>query len=102
MTLDRYAPWLPEHRVSFCRWMEFVTRECSSMSGGSSRKHLIYYQAGAGEWWFDKKTYPSVDDAWLAVRRGFVEAIAYARAGEWERIEHIEALRSGWALVTKT
>ena len=53
MTLDRYALGQPDHRDNLCRWMEFVTSELGSMRGGAASKSLIYYRAGAGEWWFD-------------------------------------------------
>jgi len=37
-----------------------------------------------------------------AVRQGFVDAIAFAEAGDWGAIEDIAAIHSGPALVTKT
>lgn len=102
MTLDRYALGQADHPDTFCRWMEFVSTELGSMRGGSARKHLIYFQAAAGDWWFDRKLYGSVEEAWQAVHKGFVDAIAFAEAGEWRAIEGIAALRSGPALVNKT
>jgi len=102
VTLDRYALGQADHPDNFCRWMEFVTTELGSMRGGRSRKHLIYFQAAAGDWWFDPKQYGSVEDAWQAVHKGFVDAIAFAEAGDWSAIEGIAALRSGPALVNKT
>ena len=44
--------------------MEFVTTELGSIKGGSARKHLIYFQKAAGEWWFDKKLYSNPEEAW--------------------------------------
>jgi hypothetical protein len=102
MTLDRYALGQAEHPDNFCRWLEFVTTELGSMKGGSARKHLIYFQAATGEWWFDRKAFENVDEAWEAVHKGFVDAIALAEAGDWQRIEDIAALRSGRALLNKT
>lgn len=102
MTLDRYALGQADHPENFCRWMEFVTTELGSIRGGNAKKHLIYFQAAAGEWWFDKKVYASVDEAWQAVHAGFVDAIAFAEAGRWDAIEGIAALRSGPALLNKT
>jgi AAA domain (dynein-related subfamily)/EVE domain len=101
MTLDRYALGQEAHPENFCRWLEFVTTEVGSMRGGNAKKHLIYFRAGTGEWWFDSKVYGSVEEAWNAVRAGFVEAIAFAEAGEWEAIQNINTLRSGPALVNK-
>jgi hypothetical protein len=82
--------------------MEFVTTELGSMKGGSARKHLIYFQAAAGQWWFDDKLNSSIDEAWQAVHQGFLDAIALAEAGKWSEVEQIQALRSGPALVNKT
>jgi 5-methylcytosine-specific restriction protein B len=102
MTLDRYALGQPDHPDNFCRWMEFVTAHMGSIKGGSARKHLIYYQAEAGRWWFNEKLYPNVEEAWNAVHTGFLKAIEYAEAGEWDEIERIDALRSAPALRNKT
>lgn len=102
MPLDRYALGQPEHPDNFCRWMEFVTLDIGSIRGGIARKHLIYFQAKVGEWWFDRKLYDSVEEAWSAVRGGFVDALGLGEAGEFEQVDGIGALRSGPALVTKT
>jgi MoxR-like ATPase len=102
MTLDRYALGQPNHPDNFCRWMEFVTTDMGSIKGGSARKHLIYYQAEAGRWWFNEKLYRDVEEAWNAVHTGFLKAIEYAEAGEWDEIEQIAALRSAPALLNKT
>jgi MoxR-like ATPase len=101
MTLERYALGQPDRPDNFCRWMEFVTVELGSIKGGNARKHLIYFQAKAGEWWFDTKLFSSVEEAWDAVRQGFVDAIELARQGAWDDIAKIKALASGPALVTK-
>ena len=102
MTLDRYALGQADHPENFCRWMEFVTSALGSMRGGAARKSLIYYQAGAGQWWFDRKLFETVDEAWRAVHRGFVDAISYAETGQWDEIPKITALHGGPALVNKT
>jgi hypothetical protein len=102
MTIDRYALGQADHPDNFSRWMEFVTTELGSMKGGNARKHLIYFQAAIGQWWFDEKLYSSVDEAWEAVHKGFLDALAFADASRWGEIEGIAALRSGRALVNKT
>jgi MoxR-like ATPase len=102
MTLDRYALGQADHPDNFCRWMEFVTTALSSIRGGNAKKHLIYFQAGTGEWWFNEKLYDNVEDAWQAVHEGFLRALELAEAGQWSEIQEIEALRSGPALVNKT
>ena len=103
MTLDRYALGQADHPDNFCRWMEFVTTELGSIRGGNAKKHLIYFQAGAGEWWFDQKLY-SIGRRGMAGRsaglhRGDRHALTQA---EWAEIDAIGALRSGPALVNKT
>ena len=102
MTLDAYALGQAEHPDNFCRWMEFVATDLGSIRGGSAHKHLIYFQAGVGEWWFDTTLYSAVDEAWATIRQGFVDAIAAGEGGNWDAIEKIGALRSGRALVCKT
>lgn len=102
MTLDRYALGQADHPDNFCRWMEFVTTELGSMRGGNAKKHLIYFQAAAGDWWFDRKLYGSVEEAWEAVHKGFMDAISVAEADDWHAIQSISALRSGPALLNKT
>jgi MoxR-like ATPase len=102
MTLQRYALGQANQPDNFGRWMEFVTVDFSSMRGGNARKHLIYYEAGTGDWWYNRKAYGNVEEAWQAVRQGFVDAIAFAEAGDWGAIEDIAAIHSGPALVTKT
>jgi hypothetical protein len=102
MALDDYALGQEAHPDNFCRWMEFVAADLGSIRGGNARKHLVYFQAGVGEWWFDAKLFSSVDEAWEAVRQGFVDAIVAGEAGDWGAIDGIVALRSGRALVCKT
>ena len=102
LALDDYALGQSDHPDNFCRWMEFVADELGSIRGGSARKHLIYFQAGVGEWWFEKKLYSSVEEAWIAVQQGFVDAIAAGAIGDWGAVEAIPALRAGPALVCKT
>jgi 5-methylcytosine-specific restriction protein B len=84
MTLEHYALGQPDQPDSFCRWMEFVTSTIGSIRGGSARKHLIYFQASTAEWWFDHKLYSNVEQAWEAVRSGFVRAIEFAESGAWD------------------
>lgn len=101
MSLDRYALGQADHPDNFCRWMEFRATELGSIRGGSARKHHIYFQQ-AGEWWFESDRYESVEQAWEAVRDGFIEALALAESGAWEEIDRIPALRGGPALLAKT
>jgi hypothetical protein len=101
MTLDQYALGQADHPESFCRWMEFRTTDIGSIRGGSARKHHIYFRSEAGEWWFEKP-YASVEEAWVTVRSGFIEAFRLADEGRWDEIDKIPALHGGGALLTKT
>jgi len=83
MTLDRYALGQAEHPDNFCRWLEFVVTDLGSMKGGSARKHIIYHQSATGSWWYDRGAFNSVDEAWEAVKQGFIDAITLAEGGKW-------------------
>ena len=100
MPLTRYALGQGNNKESFCWWMEFGTPVVGSMRGGSARKHLIYRQRD-GNWYFDKQTYSNENEAWQALRAGFVEAFGKAKDGNWAAIDQIEALSGGAALRTK-
>jgi hypothetical protein len=102
MSLQEYALGQSEHPDSFCRWMEFRAVDLGSIKGGSARKHHIYFQLKAEEWWYETDRYSSVEEAWEAVRGGFLNALALAEDRDWERIDAIPALRGGPALLTKT
>ena len=73
------------------------------MRGGNAKKHLIYFQARTGEWWFDESCTSSVDEAWQAVHQGFLDAIALGggREVEW-RSSRLPGPPSAPALVNKT
>ena len=100
MPLARYALGQGNNKESFCWWMEFGTPVVGSMRGGSARKHLIYRQRD-GNWFFDKQTYSNENEAWQALRAGFVEAFGKAKDGEWAAIDQIEAISGGAALRMK-
>ncbi len=102
MPLEHYALGQPDSRSSFCWWMEFGAVDMGSIKGGSARKHHIYFQSAEQDWWFDRKRYGSVDEAWEAVRAGFIEAIDLAEREEWDAVDEIPAMRGGLALLTKT
>ena len=79
MTLDRYALGQADHPDNFCRWMEFVTTELGSIRGGSARKHLIYFQAARASGGSTTSSSRASSEAWEAVHKGFVDAIAPRR-----------------------
>ncbi len=102
LRLEDYALGQPDNEENFCRWMEFRATELGSIKGGSARKHHIYREKESGEWWFERKRYETVEEAWVAVRAGFIEAFGLAAEGRWEEIDAIPALRGGPALLAKT
>lgn len=81
-------------------WLEWGTREVASISGGSSRKHLIYRSNADGQWRWPKQ-YGSLEEAWTAVRGGFLESFRLAEAGRFEEIDDIAALRGAAAVRMK-
>ena len=101
LTLERYALGQANTQESYCWWMEFGTPAVCSMRGGSAKKHIIF-KRNDGNWYFDRDTYATVEDAWVAVRSGFVEAFAKAADGDFEGIDQIKSIQSGAALRTKS
>ncbi len=100
LPLEQYALGQDDSEDTFCRWLEFRSPTTGSMKGGSARKHLIYKHANQPGWYFDS-AYGNVEQAWEAVRSGFVEAFARASRSEWDTIDDIAALQGGQALRTK-
>ena len=101
MTLEQYALGTEQYKDSFCYWMEWGGHHICSMQGGSARKHIIYQRGDGSGWYYDEKTYSSAQEAWNAVRDGFVAALDHAKAGDWDAIDDIVAISSGAALRTK-
>src|ERR1035437_3668277 len=101
MPLSRYALGQGNKQESFCWWLEFGTPHVGSIKGGSARKHIIYKQ-GDDEWWFDRQTYKTEQEAWEAVRANFMDAFAKAQKGQWDAVDQLEQIGWGPALRTKT
>lgn len=101
LSLEQYALGQDDSENTFSRWLEFRTQTIASMKGGSARKLLIYKHANQPGWYFDS-AYGSKEQAWEAVRSGFVEAFARASRGEWDTIDDIASLQSGQALRIKS
>lgn len=102
LTLERYALGQEDSEDAFCRWMEFKTQQLGSMRGGAASKHLIYKRKHAPGWYYDESSFGSVEEAWQAVRAGFVKALECAESGDWDEIDQIEAIYAGPALRLKT
>jgi 5-methylcytosine-specific restriction protein B len=80
-------------------WMEFKDGLIPSMKGGSAFKHLIY-RTTAGSWSFPTE-YESVDEAWEAVRAGFVQMLSLAAEGKFDDADDVKTLYAAPALRTK-
>lgn len=101
LPLERYALGTDQSSESFCYWMEFHAPQFVSIAGGSARKHLVYKRANAPGWFF-YPPYKDEEEAWAAVRAGFVKAFDLAQHGDLLDIGDIEAIAGGPALVTKS
>lgn len=100
MALTRYALGQGNKQDCFCWWLEFGTPHVGSMKGGNARKHIIYKQNN-GDWWFDRQSFNTEQEAWEAVRSGFCKAFEKAKHGEWNNIDDIQEIEWGLALRTK-
>ncbi|WP_396908640.1 McrB family protein [Mycolicibacterium sp.] len=80
-------------------WLEFKDGLIPSMKGGSAYKHLIY-RTTAGPWYFPKE-YESVDQAWEAIRAGFVQMLSLAAEGKFDDADDVKSLYAAPALRAK-
>ena len=101
MLVEQYALGTEHSSNSYCYAMEFGTPHLGSISGGSSRKLLIFKRRGTGEWWFDRR-FSTLEEAWTATRAAFVQALELAAAGNLIAIGDLEPINSAPALTTKT
>jgi 5-methylcytosine-specific restriction protein B len=100
MTLRDYAIGQADVSEPLGRWIEFQTPHMGSMRGGSARKHIIYKHRDKPGWHYPTQ-YDNQEQAWEAVRAGFVEAFRLAGEERWAEIDEIEALGPGAALLLK-
>lgn len=100
LALERYALGL-ENSDTYSWWLEFGSPHLGSMAGGSARKHVIYKKKGESGWYFPRK-YNTLEEAWNAVRSGFVKAFEFAKEGQWADVDGIESLLGAGALRVKT
>ena len=100
MALESYALGQQVDGGTYCWWLEFNTRTMGSISGGSAKKHLIWRSSG-GEWQYPK-AFASVEEAWDALRSGFVEALRLGADGRFDEVDDIPVLNGAAALRTKT
>lgn len=100
MPLERYALGQGTSEESFCWWMEFGTKALGSIRGGAAGKHLVFRRRD-GSWRYPV-SYGSVEEAWDAVRAGFVECFSLAAEGRFDDITSVEALKGAPALRAKS
>jgi 5-methylcytosine-specific restriction protein B len=81
-------------------WLEFKTKRVASMSGGSSHKHLIFKRSAQGVWQYPKE-YTSAEEAWSAVRAGFVEVLSLASSGQFDETDDVKVLNGAQAARVK-
>lgn len=101
MSLADYAQGDERYPDNYCVWMEHRSRAVGSIRGGNAAKHVIYRNRKTG-WVYDRDRYDSEESAWEALRAGFLRLFEQGDAGEFERIDEIEALRRCGALTLKT
>jgi 5-methylcytosine-specific restriction enzyme B len=102
MELEEYALGTHKSQEAYCWWLEWGSRELGSISGGSAAKHIIYKHK-SGDWRYQpKEAYADVQEAWRAVRAGFVQSFELAEQGKWEGVDSLESLVRGPAIRTKT
>ncbi len=99
MSLDLYALGQQVDGGSVGWWLEFHTQAVASMSGGSATKHLIW-RGSDGTWRFPKD-YASVEEAWSAVRAGFVEILRLAAEDRFDETDDVKALAGSAAIRSK-
>lgn len=100
LTLERYALGTPDSKSSFCYALEFGSRELGSISGGSARKLIMYARKDGTGYYFDS-AYADPEEAWQALRSGFLKAFDLARQGRMEEVDEVDALRSGPVITAK-
>ncbi|OBH30751.1 hypothetical protein A5692_18740 [Mycobacterium sp. E342] len=81
-------------------WLEFKTKPVASMSGGSAHKHLIFKRAAEKVWQYPKE-YTSIEEAWNAVRAGFVEILGLASQGQFDETDDVKVLTGAQAVRAK-
>ncbi len=102
MPLEKYALGHEASENSFSYQMEFASQELGSMRGGTARKLMIYKHKNKPGWFYDDKLFSSEQEAWEAIRAGFVEAFELARSGDWNAIDQAELLPWGPAICLKS
>jgi len=98
MQLTDYALGQADSKETLSYLLEYGSKELGSISGGSAHKHLIFQHKSG---WRYPDEYADENEAWTAVRSGFVELLDLAAAGEWTSIDDIEGLLGARAVRCK-
>ena len=101
MRLNDYALGQPSVEDTYCHWLEYRSQWMGSIRGGFARK-LIIYKRKAREGWYFPKVFSNEREAWDRLRSEFTQAFELAERGEWERIDELETLGLGPAVMLKS
>ncbi|MDH6680805.1 5-methylcytosine-specific restriction protein B [Rhodococcus sp. LBL1] len=101
MTKEEYALGLENSRDGYSYAIEFGTVRLGSISGGSAKKHRIFFRRNVGEWYYPSE-FSSVDDAWEALRSSFQRLLDLAERGQWAETSNVDQLRTVHTVRLKT
>ena len=84
---------------SFCSWMEHSSPHIARLPARHAGIHLIYKEGG--EHWRFPKGYKTVDDAWTAIRGGYVEAFGLTGNGDYAGVDKLAVFKPGRLTLNK-
>ena len=100
LTLERYGIGQDDANT-LCRLLEFGSDELGSIRGGSSFKFLVYRRKADGVWISKLKGEPDAARAWVKLRTDLTHAVELCRAGDFEKLDALQAARNIPAARTK-
>jgi predicted RNA-binding protein with PUA-like domain len=90
MTLEQYALGQDDAPDNFCRWLEFRTKKLGSMSGGSVKKHGVWWNGKKNGWdWNKSFGTAKAEDALAQLKTGLVALVKAVEAKEFDRLDEI-------------
>ena len=92
LAIERYAIGTGEKADASYK-LEFATKDCGSIGGGSANKFLIYFNQTLQDYKFEPK-YENASSAWESIRSGVAEMLALCAEGDFSAVDEIDAL---WA-----
>ena len=78
---------------SFTSWLEHRSKHICALPARHAGIHLIYKEGG--EHWRFPKGYKDVQEAWAAIRAGYVQAYELCEAGDYAAIDKLEVFKPG-------